>query len=70
MPVALSRAHATDPEVLEAYFDKLESTLKDNGIFDKAGSIFNCDESGFSLSAKIAQSCLFFWHESCITHNK
>ena len=52
MPVALSRAHATDPEVLAAYFDNLESTLKDNGIFDKAGSIFNCDESNFSLSPK------------------
>ena len=43
MPVALSRAHATDPEVLAAYFDKLESTLKDNGIFDKAGSTVNVE---------------------------
>ena len=42
MPVALARAHATDPEVMASYFDKLGSTLKDNGIFDKAGSIF-CD---------------------------
>ena len=42
----LSRAHATDPAVLNVYYDKLES----NNILDKAGSIFNCDESGFSLS--------------------
>ena len=52
MPLSLSRAHATDPAVLNAYYDKLEEILKSNKILDKAGSIFNCDESGFSLSPK------------------
>ena len=69
MPFALSRAHATDPEVLAAYFDKLESTLKYNRIFDKAGSIFNCEESGFSLSPKSPKDVVSHITSETKTHN-
>ena len=49
---AYARAVANDPEVFEAYFDLLEETLSQNNLLDKPNSIFNCDESGFSLDPK------------------
>lgn len=46
------RAMATEKESLERYFDLLQATLEENNILDKAGCIFNCDETGFPLSPK------------------
>lgn len=51
-PLSFVRAMATDNECLNQYFDLLQKTLKDNDIFDKATSIFNCDESGLPLNPK------------------
>jgi len=50
--LAYSRAVASDPEVIENYFDLLEETLRQNGIFDQPTQLFNCDESGFSMDHK------------------
>ena len=43
---------ATDPNVLNRYFDLLEETLRSNGIFNSPSHIFNCDETGFPLNPK------------------
>ena len=51
-PLSLARAMATDPEVLSKYFDMLEECLTQNGILDKPGQIFNCDETGLPLNPK------------------
>ena len=50
--LAYRRAVAQDPEIFQQYFDLLEETLKQNGLFDEAARIFNCDESGFPLDYK------------------
>ena len=47
-----SHAVAHDPEVIENYFDLLEETLRQNGIWDQPTQLFNCDESGFSMDHK------------------
>jgi len=52
VPLARVRAMATDVKVLEKYFDILEQTLKDNKIFNNPTRIYNCDETGLSLSPK------------------
>ena len=52
VPLAYSRAMATDPNVLNRYFDLLEETLRSNGIFNSPSHIFNCDETGFPLNPK------------------
>ena len=49
---AYARAVANDPDIFEAYFDLLEETLSQNNLLDNPNSIFNCDESGFSLDPK------------------
>lgn len=46
---------ATDPDVLNKYFDMLEECLTQNGILDKPGQIFNCDETGLPLNPKCAR---------------
>ena len=40
----------TSKEILNQYFDLLESTLKENGLQDKPHLIFNCDESAVALN--------------------
>ena len=50
VPLSLARAMATDQGVLGKYFDILEDCLVQNGIFDKAAAIFNCDETGLPLN--------------------
>ena len=55
VPLSLARAMATDAGVLGKYFDILEECLIQNGIFDKAGMIFNCDETGLPLNPKCAK---------------
>jgi hypothetical protein len=52
VPLSIARASATDAHMIDSYFDKLEKVLVKNDILDKANNIFNCDETGFSLSPK------------------
>ena len=52
VPLAYSRAAASDPEVLNMYFDILEETLRGNDIFNRPVHIFNCDETGLPLNPK------------------
>ena len=51
-PLSLARAMATDSEVIAKYFDILEDFLVQNGLFDRPGLIFNCDETGLPLNPK------------------
>ena len=50
---SLSRARlaATDPDILDRYYDPLETTLLENDLIDKP-IIFNGDESGKPLGQK------------------
>ncbi len=50
-PVSKYRADCCTPEVLERYFEELESTLVENEIIDKPAQLFNM-ESGFPLDPK------------------
>ena len=52
VPLSLARAKATDPAVIEKYYDLLENTLCENSLLDKPSQIFNCDETGIPLSPK------------------
>ena len=52
VPLSYGRAIATNPDVLNRYFDMLEETLETNGILDDPSRIFNCDETGLPLSPK------------------
>ncbi len=45
-------AKATDIQSLTRYFNILESTLKENGIYNNPSRTFNCDESGMPLCPK------------------
>ena len=47
-----ARANATDPEVIDSYFDLLQTTMTERDLLDKPCQIFNIDESGFSLAPK------------------
>ena len=51
-PLAYARAVASDPVVLDRYYDILERTLSENDLMDKPCQIFNCDETGMPLSPK------------------
>ena len=50
--LSLMRSIASDRDVIERYFDLLEDTLKQNGIYNKPNCIFNCDETGLPLCPK------------------
>ncbi|XP_019851197.1 PREDICTED: uncharacterized protein LOC109581489 isoform X16 [Amphimedon queenslandica] len=52
MPLSYVRAAATDPVILNKYFDTLEETLTDNDILNRPVHIFNCDETGMPLNPK------------------
>lgn len=52
IPLAYSRAVATDRDVITRYYDLLEETLSGNGIMNAANQIYNCDETGLPLSPK------------------
>ena len=47
-----ARGKATDLEVLENYFDLLQTTMTEHDLLDKPCQIFNIDESGFPLAPK------------------
>ena len=49
-PLSFARAMATDRVTLNAYYNLLEDTLKENRIFNNASRIFNCDETGMALN--------------------
>lgn len=51
-PLSRARTLASDRSSINMYFDLLEETLHENGIFDNAAAIFNLDESGFPLAPK------------------
>lgn len=48
--IAHARVIASDSDVFERYYDKLEATLRDNSLLEYPASIFNCDEIGMTLS--------------------
>ena len=48
--IARARVIASDSDALERYYDELEKTLLDNGLWESPASIFNCDETGMPLS--------------------
>ena len=50
--VSTTRSLASDPSILECYFDLLEETLAENDLVGKPGQIYNMDESGFPLDPK------------------
>ena len=52
VPLSQARAKATDLEVLENYFDLLQTTMTEHDLLDKPCQIFNIDESGFPLAPK------------------
>ena len=52
VPLSYARAMASDPEVIDRYFDMLEDCLQSNGLLNKAPCIFNCDETGVPLDPK------------------
>ena len=50
VPLSITRAMASDTNVLDHYFNMLEECLHKNGIWNKP---FNCDETG--LASKMSQ---------------
>ena len=50
--LSLARATASDRNVLDCYFEELESTFEENGLVDKPCLIFNMDETGMPLDPK------------------
>ena len=48
-PVSYTRLVASDPEIINNYYNLLELTLSDNDLFDKPAQIFNIDETGMPL---------------------
>ena len=44
--LSYARAVASDPNVIDQYYDLLEQTLVENGLLDSPSQIFNCDETG------------------------
>ena len=50
-PLSKARAAASDPTVLDNYFDLLEDFLEENGLREQPCQIFNMDETGMPLDA-------------------
>ena len=51
-PLSYARAAASSPDTVSQYFDLLEETIAVNGLSQRPGQIFNCDETGMPLSHK------------------
>lgn len=51
-PLSKARCTATDPDIVNSYFDLLEATLEKAVLEDKPGQIFNMHETGMSLDPK------------------
>lgn len=52
---SIARAKGMSKETVERYFKELGSILTNNDLFDKPGSIFNCDETGLQLNTRPGQ---------------
>ena len=50
IPLSYVRAMAEDESSLDEYYNLLETTLRENEIFDRPSHIFNCDETGMPLN--------------------
>ena len=50
-PLSKARAAASDPTMLDHYFDLLHEVLDKNGLLDQPCQIFNMDETGMPLNA-------------------
>ena len=50
-PLSKARAAASDPAILDRYFDLLQEVLVKNGLLSQACQIFNMDETGMPLDA-------------------
>lgn len=50
--VSTARALASDPSVLQVYFDLLEETLAENELTERPGQVYNMDETGLPLDPK------------------
>ena len=50
--VTVSRARASDPEIILSYFDMLENCYLKHKLLNKPVQIFNIDESGMPLDSK------------------
>ena len=48
-PVSYARLVASDPEIINNYYNLLELTLSENDLLDKPAQIFNIDETGMPL---------------------
>lgn len=51
-PLSYVRLMASSPNVLNYYYDLLESTLAENDLMDKPSQIFNTDETGMPLDPR------------------
>ena len=51
-PLSYARAAANNPKIIEKYFDLLAETIEINGLTQRPGQIFNCDETGMPLVHK------------------
>lgn len=51
-PLSYIRAVSSSPDIINHYFDLLESTIVDNNLLGKASQIFNMDETGMPLDPK------------------
>ena len=50
IPLSHCRAKAATKEVLDSYFDILHDCLEANGMLDKPGAIYNCNETGLLIN--------------------
>ena len=48
-----TKASASHRDILDNYFDELESTLEANDLLDKPCHIFNMDETGMLLDPNL-----------------
>ena len=51
-PLSYARAAANNPNVIKKYFELLAETIEANGLTQRPGQIFNCDETGMPLVHK------------------
>ena len=51
-PLSSARIEGSNPTILNAYFDMLETTRADNDLLSKPCQLFNMDETGLPLTPK------------------
>ena len=49
------RARMARQDVMDDFFSNLKETLTNNNLLNRPECIFNCDESGFSMEAKLGK---------------